>query len=271
MISNLMKQIPRLAILCCFFACYSFLGCSSLKSFGPKKHRDSKQTSSSALLGSQDDESEPADPVQQRIGLLQARASLAEMDDQVGDAIRAYQSILELDPNHLTSHHRLALLFVQQEQVEQAETHFLKAIQLADASAVLHNDYGYFCHLRGHAEKAEEQLRRALQLDPELLAAHNNLGLVLAGENRISEAETHFRLARCDRAQTLNNLALARFLSSDIEEASAMYRKALQVDPTQQQAQQSLQSLQRLAESTTEVPAAEAVMQTSLSEDMLSE
>jgi Flp pilus assembly protein TadD len=136
---------------------------------------------------------------------------------------------------------------------------------------VIHNDYGYFCHLQGNAKKAEEHLRLAVQLDPEMLAAHNNLGLVLAGEDRVSEAETHFRLARCDRAQTLNNLALARFLSSDIEEASSMYRQALQVDPTQQQAQQSLQSLQRLAESTSNPQETETVMQTGLSEDMLSD
>jgi Tfp pilus assembly protein PilF len=90
-------------------------------------------------------------------------------------------------------------------------------------------------------------LERAVTLNPDYRAAHNNLGLVLAGQGRLDEAETHFQLAECSRAETLNNLAFARFLDADLDAASTMYGKVLQIDPDHAQARKSLESLTRIA------------------------
>ena len=54
-------------------------------------------------------------------------------------------------------------------------------------------------------------------------------------------------MAQCDQAETLNNLALARFMKSDLDEASSLYNQALEIDPNHERARSSLGSLNRIA------------------------
>lgn len=223
-------------------------GCASVREMFHRK----KVTHATELLAPSDDElagKSSTDPNLQKIGLLQAKASLAELDKKSAEAVGAYESILEIDPNHVGAHHRLALLFVQSGRADEADKHFKLAVQLGSENSMVQNDYGYFCHLRDDSAGAVRHLSRAIELEPNFLAAHNNLGLVLAGQGRLSEAETHFQLAKCGRAESLNNLAFARFLESDLNGASSMFKQALQVDPNQQQAQSSLASIERMSQS----------------------
>lgn len=203
--------------------------------------------------------STPADPAEvatetvtmnsteKRVSLLQARASLAEMDQLPVEAIQSYEAILEIDPENVVALHRIGLLHVQQNDYEKAEAKFRAALRSAPENALVLNDYGYFCHLQNRPAEAISHLARALEINPNYLAAHNNLGLVLAGEGQQEEAELHFRMAKCDQAETLNNLALARFMKSDLAQAASLYHQALKIDPNHERARSSLGSLNRIA------------------------
>jgi Flp pilus assembly protein TadD len=222
------------------------IGCSSLRS----NRSGGVPADSANLTASSSDSQSPAsriDPTQQKISLLFANASIAELDEHRVDALRSYEKILELDPGNPTAHHRAAVVHVQLGHVDDAEKHFRKALELAGDHPILHNDYGYFRHLCDDPEGAEEHLTKATELAPDYLAAHNNLGLVLASEGRIQEAEVHFQLARCSRAESLNNQAFSRFLKADLEGASNLYKEALRADPNHEVARDSLASLEQIA------------------------
>ena len=162
-------------------------GCSSLKTL--------KSTVKNAGRSAPDDLAEVAaetatlNPTEKRVSLLQARASLAEMDQLPFEAIQSYEAILEIDSDNVVALHRLGLLHVQQNDYEKAETKFRTALRSAPDNALVHNDYGYFCHLQNRPAEAISHLTRAVEINPNYLAAHNNLGLVLAGEGQNEEAE----------------------------------------------------------------------------------
>ncbi len=225
----------------------NLIGCGSLTTFGSKGWRS--QRSAAQTPPEDSEEVSGIDAAQQRINLLEARAVLFEMDERPVEAIGVYESILEDDPEHVTAHHRLAILNVQQGNDAEADEHFQEAIRLASESAPLQKDYGYYCHLRGKADLALSHLTRAVELDPNLLEAHNILGLVYASVGQYEDAEKHFLLAKCTRAEMLNNLAFARLMESDLDQATAFYTRALQSDPTQANARNSLDSLQRMSAS----------------------
>ena len=226
----------------------SLPGCRSLFPFATDDAR-SQQLGSQAVLTDDDTEDSEVDSAQQMNNLLEARAALHEMDNQPREALAAYESILQVDPEHVTALHRSAILNAQQGNTVKAEEQLQSAIRLAGDNAVLHKDYGYLCHLNGKLDLAQTHLTRAVALDPLFLAAHNVLGIVYARLGRYEEAKREFQLAKCDRAEALNNIAFARLLESDLENATAMYTQALQEDPNQINARKSLDSLARMSAS----------------------
>ncbi len=234
----------RIAAVLAGLLCASGLGCSSLKTFKPKTE-DARTSTASDLLG-EDVSDDGVNPAEKRISLLHAKASLAEMDSLPAEAISSYEKVLEIDPSNVTALHRLALLHIQQCDYKDAEARFQAALRGATDNAPLHNDYGYFCHLQNRPAEAIEHLSKAVEINPDYFAAHNNLGLVLAEEGQQEEAERHFRLGKCDQAETLNNLALARFMKSDIGDAKSLYKQALKIDPNQERARSSLASVNRI-------------------------
>ena len=109
---------------------------------------------------------------------------------------------LKLDPNLASAHHAIALAYQQSGQMELAEKHFL----------------------------------RALQLDPKDGALHNNYGGFLCGEMRLDEAEAQFKQALNDPAydtpaRALENAGLCMLRKPNPEKAAQYFRKALEINP----------------------------------------
>lgn len=210
---------------------------------------DIETTAASQLpLSDNANESTPSDPAQRKISLLEAQATLCEMDNKTGDAVQLYETILQTDPKHVAALHRLAILHSQQGYHTGAEACFQKAIELAGDSATLHNDYGYYCHLQGKTDAAIFHLRQALAQDPQLLEAHNNLGMVYARMGRFGEAEFEFQQAGCSRAEALNNLGLCRLMDTDYDGAAATYELALQQDPNLTNARRAYETLNKISQ-----------------------
>ena len=99
-----------------------------------------------------------------------------------------YESILEVEPNHLESNFRLGSLSAQINNLKKAKSYLVKAIEIEPLHSKAYNNLGIvFIRLR-EFKKAKICYEKAIEIEPNHEEAHSNLGLVLyeLGENKKS-------------------------------------------------------------------------------------
>ena len=99
-----------------------------------------------------------------------------------------YESILEVDPNHLESNFRLGSLSAQINNLKKATSYLVKAIEIEPLHSKAYNNLGIvFIRLR-EFKKAKICYEKAIEIEPNQEEAYSNLGLVLneLGENKKS-------------------------------------------------------------------------------------
>ena len=158
-------------------------------------------------------------------------ARIAERNGKSEAARKAYLQILDQDPEHMESLHRMAVTSVKANSLEEAFDYFERAASLAEPSGELLCDYGYALYLYEDFEAAESILQRARDLQPDNLRVANNLALVLGRQGEYDEAYALFQLSN-NRAEALANLAYVQSQAGDISFAKENYHLALGIDPT---------------------------------------
>ena len=158
-----------------------------------------------------------------------------------------------MDPECTVCWNNLGTALVGQKRYAEAEDSYRRVVRLRPMSAPLANNIATALAGQGKPAEAEEMLRLALRLDPDLTGAQLNLGLYEAQTGRFDEALAHLRKAYArDRkfpgaAKELERvliLAAAHELEGGrAEEAIALYREAVSVQPGDKQAQEALQAL----------------------------
>jgi Flp pilus assembly protein TadD len=92
-------------------------------------------------------------------------------------------------------------------------------------------------------KSSETVMRRALDVTTDNFLAHNNLGTVLADQQKVDEAESHYREAiriKPYYSRAYSNLGTALVLKGQLEEAIPFYEKSLQFRPNDAQAHHNL-------------------------------
>ncbi len=119
---------------------------------------------------------------------------------QKGDRKTAIEKLLkatEADPNYAPAQHALALAYQEFGQIELAETHFRKAVELLPNDGAIRNNFGAFlCGQKRYAE-SEEQFKTALR-DPTYAtpqAALENAGMCMLRVPDLDKAEDYLRQA----------------------------------------------------------------------------
>lgn len=162
------------------------------------------------------------------------------------EATRLLQQAIALDPHPGNPHLFLALTLGELKQHDAAEVQFQKAIGISDSPAVAHAAYGNYLGALKRPE-AEQAFKSALEHDPECVLALRDYARLLAACDRDDEAEALFRKAleiQPDNAPT--NLRYGRFLSCfdrRLQEAVSFLRRALELDPRLQEAQEALDDM----------------------------
>ena len=158
-----------------------------------------------------------------------------------------------MDPECTVCWNNLGTALVGLKRYAEAENAYRRITKLRPMSAPLANNLATAIAGQGRPAEAEEMLRLALRLDPDLTGAQLNLGLHEAQAGHFDEALAHLRKAYArDRkfpgaAKELERvlvLAAAHELEDGRpEEAIALYREAVSVQPGDTQAQEALQAL----------------------------
>ena len=119
-------------------------------------------------------------------------------------------------------------------QVEQAISHFYKALRIRPNSPEIYNNLGNALRRVDRYDEAIRCYKKALELKPGFPQAHYNLAIELLRQGKIDEGIEQYRLAlrfRPGHAETLSNLGFALAQKGSFPEAIEYYNKALEREP----------------------------------------
>ena len=131
------------------------------------------------------------------------------------------------------AHNNLGLALLQEGDVDEAISHYQKALQINSDYAELHYNFGIALLQNGDVDEAIAQYQTALQIKPGYAEAHINLGIALLQKGNVDEAITHFQTAlqiKPDYAEAYINLGIALLQKGGVDEAIAQYQKALEIN-----------------------------------------
>ncbi len=153
---------------------------------------------------------------------------------QVDEAITHYQKALELKPDHAEAHTNLGNAFRKKDQADKAITCHLKALEYKPNYAEAHNNLANACLQTGQMDDALAHYLKALKLKPDYADAHCNLGSALLQLGRVDEAIIHFQKAlehKPNIALAHLNLGIIFLQSGRTDEAMTHYELAIKSNP----------------------------------------
>jgi tetratricopeptide (TPR) repeat protein len=154
-----------------------------------------------------------------------------------GELVKAaslFASILENNPGHFPSLHRLAAIRRYQGRLEESLALLERAVACNPAAAEAYNSLGNTLNSLGRSEEAVEQYRRAVLLHENFPEAHLNLANSYKALERWQEAEAAYRAAialRPEYAEAHTNLGIVLGRLSRPADALACFSAAVSYDP----------------------------------------
>jgi type IV pilus assembly protein PilF len=112
-------------------------------------------------------------------------------------ALPKLKKSVEQNPDNAMAHHYIAELYRRLDQVDKAEKHFKKALNLTPENALLQNNYGVFLCDQKKYKKAYAYFDKVLNdpLYPAKGSVYENIGLCAQAEGNLKMAEENMRFA----------------------------------------------------------------------------
>lgn len=156
-------------------------------------------------------------------------------ENQIKDATRAFESILQTEPYHAVALHFLGLCRHRQGQRDEALTLLLESIKSEPNRAAFHSNLGLFFAELNELDHALDAYSKALSLDPNSAQTHTNFGSALQKNRQIERAIKSFKHAlKIDPefSPALNNLGSALAAECRTQEAIEAFEAALRISPS---------------------------------------
>lgn len=172
--------------------------------------------------------------------------ALIEEGDRDGPAYEHLAEVLRTCPDYANAHHLMGVVLSNAGQLEQAQAHYHRAIELEPERALTYVHLGELLAVRGDVRRAVELYRKALELDPRDAVAHNNLGIALAGLGHYEEAAHQMQQAMeldPGLVDSRYNYGLVLAQSGQLEIAETAFREVLRSDPVHIGAHHNLASI----------------------------
>lgn len=143
---------------------------------------------------------------------------------------------------------KLALLYLQKNNMQQAKENIEKALQYQPNDAKVYRIFAYYYQRVNESEKAETFYKKSLQLDNKNPDTYNNYGTFLCRQARYQEAENAFltaikQSAYSSVANTYENAAMCAEKAGVLDKALYYYQYALSHNPNKSYLNLSLAKL----------------------------
>jgi protein O-GlcNAc transferase len=149
-------------------------------------------------------------------------------------AIKYIKKALQFRPANIAeAYYNLGYALQEEGQLDEAITHYLKAIKLKPSFALPYCNLGYVLEKKGQFDEAITYSRKAIELKPSFAEAYCNLGYALRQKGQLDEAIVYYQkaielkpsfAAYCNLGYTLQQ-------KGQLEEAERYYLNALQINP----------------------------------------
>ena len=161
-------------------------------------------------------------------------AGALQTEGKLNEAASHYQRAIELQPDYAPAFNNLGVLQRAAGQVDAAIATYKQALALKGDYPDAHYNLANALLAKGLANEAAEHFTTALRSIPDSAGAANNLGVALSSQNRTDDAVAAFRAAVAadpNSAVAHRNLADALSAAGQLDAALAEYQKALTLDP----------------------------------------
>jgi Tfp pilus assembly protein PilF len=158
------------------------------------------------------------------------RLGLAQLaKGQPVEAVRSFQSVLEINPHDEIAHSNLANIAFAAGNYELARHHYTEVLRANKQNAEVHRLYAECCFHTALWDEAREHYSAALKAKPDDADLHTSLGIVFAALHNPAAAEEHLAQAlriHPDLASANYNLGLALKQQGKTNEAQTYFDKA---------------------------------------------
>lgn len=110
--------------------------------------------------------------------------------------IQRYKKLVQTHPEEAPYWNALGYYYLKSGDLQEAEAHFLKAIELDGTYPIPHNNLGVVYLKQELCERAEQEFRQAVRLDPHYCKAQYNLAVALFHQKRYTDAGKAYLKAR---------------------------------------------------------------------------
>ncbi|MDE2998986.1 MAG: tetratricopeptide repeat protein [Gemmatimonadota bacterium] len=151
-----------------------------------------------------------------------------------GQAIRAYEEVVEADPEFAGGYYNLGNLYYDLKQYERAAAYFRKVIALKPDFAEAQFQMGNALYGLREYDRAAGYFEKAIALKPQFVAAHYNVGDLYYRTGQFDAAVEAYRRAIAlnpGYARAHSNLGNAYHGLRDYEQAISAYEQAVALDP----------------------------------------
>ena len=165
------------------------------------------------------------------------------------EAIRAFRSAIELNPDYSWSHHNLGEALGKLGQFEEAIASYRRAIELNPDFSWSYHHLGDALERRQQWEEAVVVFRKAIELNADHFGSYVGLGKSLEKLGQLDEAIAAYRRASelepdADWIQYRLGEVLQQRTHLDLEGTIASYRRAIELNPDDVQAYRQLLQIQ---------------------------
>lgn len=149
---------------------------------------------------------------------------------QLDDAIRSYQQVLSLRPDHAEAYNNLGVAYKDQGRLAEALTAYDQALAIRPNYAEAHNNRGAVFQELGELERAIAAYRRALDCRPNFAEALGNLSIAYQDQDQLDAAQAALHQALAinpNYAEAHNYLGNVLKDQGRLDEAIACFHRAL--------------------------------------------
>ena len=129
--------------------------------------------------------------------------------NNLSDAEKLYNQVLEIDPDHVDTHANLGVLFINLSKNQKAIASSEKAIKINPNCFAAYNNLALAFKSIGELEKAAINYKKAIKIDPSNVTINNNLGKIFYQTGEFSKSLSYFEkvmLIEPDNSELANNL-----------------------------------------------------------------
>ena len=178
-----------------------------------------------------------------KINEIFSKAVKNHQEGKTDIALKLYNQVLKIEPNHSQSYNNLGSVFFVQGKKEKAKDCYEKAIAINPNYENAYNHLGVLFKDLGENQKAKSCYEKAIAINPNNADVYNNLGIIYADLGENQKAKDCYEKAieiNPNYKNAHNNLAAIFFYLSENQKAKGCLEKAIEIDPNYLQAHNNL-------------------------------